>query len=87
MYLDRNDTLQLVDRINNLSIRSSKIILNFSTNAQSGAALDEISSLLENSGWTRTATLFFGDTNFSFGRYPQNQQANTTLGFSMFLKI
>jgi len=43
MYLDRNDTLQLVDRINNLSIRSSKIILNFSTNAQSGAGSNIIS--------------------------------------------
>jgi methyltransferase (TIGR00027 family) len=81
MYLAKETIESLLNELSDLSAQGSYLILNFIK--QDG---DEyISTLLEGKGWKNEKTLFYGDENFDYGRFPKGNKT-TTLGFAFWGK-
>ena len=81
MYLKREDIESLLKELSDLSSNGSYLILNFIK--QDG---DEyISAVLEDNGWKHEKTLFYGDAEFDYGRFPPGSKT-TTLGFAFWEK-
>lgn len=77
MYLTKESIESLLNELSDLSPNGSYLILNFLK--QDG---DEyISALLEEKGWKHEKTLFYGDKDFDYGRFPEGCKT-TTLGFA-----
>jgi len=41
---------------------------------------------MEQKGWNKEETTFFGNENFNYGRYPTGKPANENAGFSFYSK-
>ena len=86
MYLKPEETKQLLQKISKLSTKGSYIILNFYTMSPA-ANPDDMDTILEAEGWTKTERVFFGDEHFNYGRYPEGKPANTVFGFSFYAMV
>jgi len=86
MYLKKEDAETLLKELSALSNKDSYIILNFMA-GHPACMPDELDALLCGQlGWTKVETLYFGDKDFNYGKYPEGKKANDMLGFSFYKK-
>lgn len=86
MYLDQNDVVRLFEEISNLSsgVAGSCVILNFSDGGEDHRSAEYCQKFLTGMGWKHDRTVYFGEPDFNFGRYPEGKLSNETLGFSFY---
>mmetsp|Transcript_11657 Transcript_11657/g.17119 ORF Transcript_11657/g.17119 Transcript_11657/m.17119 type:complete len:317 (-) Transcript_11657:335-1285(-) len=88
MYLKKDDIDSMLTELSILSPAGSYVILNFANGIASRGENfrgDEYcGELMTDYGWKHNETVFFGDSEFSFDRYPKGKPSNTTLGFSFY---
>jgi O-methyltransferase involved in polyketide biosynthesis len=98
MYLDQNDVDRLLEDISNLSSMTAGsisneshdrhhrdvIFLNFANGGEDHQGAAYCQEFLTARGWKHDRTVFFGEPDFNFGRYPQGKPANETFGFSFY---
>ena len=81
MYLTKESIESLFKELSDLSPNGSYLILNFLKQVGD----EYVTTLLEEKGWKHEHTLFYGDEEFDYGRFPKGSKT-TTLGFAFWEK-